>query len=67
VWRDILSANHAEILTQVAHFRAALEQFENALKQGDAAALQHLITQASTVRGAWTLQAGNACRPNDDT
>ena len=61
VWRDILSANKAEVLTQVAHFRAALEQFENTLKQGDTAALQHLIQQASDVRSAWTLQAGIAC------
>jgi prephenate dehydrogenase len=61
VWRDILSANHAEVLTQVAHFRAALDQFENALRQGDTAALQQLIQQASDVRSAWTLQAGNAC------
>ena len=67
VWRDILSANHAEVLAQVAHFRAALDQFENALKQGDAAALQALIQQASTTRAGWTLQAGNACRANDDT
>ncbi len=61
VWRDILSANHAEVLTQVAHFRVALDQFENALKQGDNATLQHLIQQASDVRSAWTLQAGNTC------
>ena len=61
VWRDILSANKTEVLNQVAHFRAALDQFENALKQGDATALQHLIQQASDVRSAWTLQAGNAC------
>lgn len=61
VWRDILSANHAEVLRQVAHFKAALDQFENALKLGDAQALQQLIQQASDVRSAWTLQAGNAC------
>ncbi|WP_310625159.1 prephenate dehydrogenase/arogenate dehydrogenase family protein [Limnohabitans sp.] len=61
VWRDILNANHAEVLTQVVHFRAALDQFETALKQGDAAALQGLIQQASDVRSAWSLQAGNAC------
>jgi prephenate dehydrogenase len=61
VWRDILSANRAEVLTQVANFRAALDQFENTLKQGDTAALQQLIQQASDVRSAWTLQAGNAC------
>jgi prephenate dehydrogenase len=61
VWRDILSANHAEVLTQMAHFRRALDAFENALKQGDTAALQQLIQQASAVRSGWTLQAGNAC------
>ena len=67
VWRDILSANHAEVLSQVAHFRTALDQFENALKQGDNAALEHLIQQASDIRSAWTLQAGNACTPASDT
>jgi prephenate dehydrogenase len=61
VWRDILNANHAEVLKQVGHFRAALDQFEDALKLGDTQALQHLIQQASDVRSAWTLQAGNAC------
>ena len=61
VWRDILSANHAEVLTQLAHLRASLDQFENALRQGNTAALQQLIQQASEVRAAWTLQAGNAC------
>jgi hypothetical protein len=60
VWRDILSANQAEVLTQVAHFRAALDQFENALKQGDTAALQGLIQQASEIRSAWTLNTGTA-------
>jgi prephenate dehydrogenase len=63
VWRDILSANQSEVLTQMKHFRAALDQFENALKQGNTAALQQLIQQASDVRSAWTLQAGNACSP----
>jgi prephenate dehydrogenase len=67
VWRDILSANRTEVLTQVAHFRTALDQFETALKQGDAAALQHLIQQASDVRSAWTLQAGNACNTASET
>ena len=61
VWRDILSANRSEVLTQMSHFRRALDAFENALKLRDAAALQQLIQQASAVRSAWTLQAGNAC------
>lgn len=60
VWRDILSANQSEVLIQMAHFRTALNQFENALKQGDTAALQQLIQQARDVRSTWTLQAGNA-------
>ena len=66
VWRDILSANHAEVLKQIAHFRAALAQFEHAMQQGDTAALQTLIQQASATRSAWTLQAGNACAPAAD-
>jgi len=61
VWRDILTANRQEVLTQMAHFRAALDQFETALTQGDAGSLQDLIQRASDVRSAWTLQAGNAC------
>jgi prephenate dehydrogenase len=67
VWRDILSANQAEVLAQVAHFRAALDQFENVLKLGDTQALQKLIQQASDVRSAWTLQAGNACSTAPET
>jgi len=66
VWRDILSANSAEVLSQVAHFRAALAQFENALTQGDSAALQQLIQQASLVRSAWTLQAHTSCNTSSE-
>ena len=66
VWRDILNANHSEVLQQVQHFRAALEQFEDALKLGDTQALQLLIQQASDVRSAWTLQAGHACSADSE-
>ncbi|MGV0959775.1 MAG: prephenate dehydrogenase [Limnohabitans sp.] len=66
VWRDILSANRAEVLAQVTHFRAALAPFEIALKNDDAQALQQLIQQASDVRSAWTLQAGNACNKDSE-
>jgi prephenate dehydrogenase len=66
VWRDILNANHVEVLKQVRHFRSALDQFEDALKIGDTQALQQLIQQASDVRSAWTLQAGNACHKNSE-
>jgi prephenate dehydrogenase len=67
VWRDILSANHAEVLGQLAHFRAALDQFETTLTQRNEQALQQLIEQASGVRSAWTLQAGNACPQDSET
>jgi len=59
VWRDILSANRTEVLTQLAHFRASLAQFEAAMQQGDTTGLQQLIQQASDVRSGWALQAGN--------
>ena len=59
VWRDILHANPVPVLVQLQHFRQALDQFESALTQGDAARLQQLIAQASTVRAAWTLQTGS--------
>lgn len=67
VWRDILSANHAEVLNQLAHFRSALDRFETTLKQDDTPTLQKLIEQASGVRSAWTLQAGNSCHKDSET
>lgn len=67
VWRDILSANHYEVLAQLAHFRAALDQFETTLQQGNTSALQALIDKASGVRSAWALQAGNACKQDSQT
>jgi prephenate dehydrogenase len=66
VWRDILSANRAEVLTQAAHFRAALDQFEAALKSGNTHALQQLIQQASEVRASWQLQAHTSCNTTSD-
>ena len=66
VWRDILSANHVEVLKQVQHFRTALDQFEEALKLRNTQTLQQLIQQASDVRSTWTLQAGNACHKNSE-
>jgi len=60
VWRDILSANQTEVLSQITHFKQALTQLEEALKINDAQALQTLIAQASQVRSAWKLQATDA-------
>ena len=60
VWRDILSANQSEVLSQIKHFKKALAQLEDALKNQDTQALQSLIAQASQVRSAWKLQATDA-------
>jgi prephenate dehydrogenase len=57
VWRDILSANQTEVLSQITHFKQALALLEEALKNQDTQALQSLIAQASQVRSAWKLQA----------
>ena len=58
VWRDILSANQAEVLKQTSHFRAALDAFEKAIQHNDLEQLQKLIEVASRVRASWTLQSG---------
>jgi prephenate dehydrogenase len=55
VWRDILLANAEQVLAQTAHFKAALQAFENAVLAGDVAGLQALIQSASQARGAWRL------------
>lgn len=56
VWRDILLANRQELLAQSQHFQAQLLAFETVMMQGDGAALQALIEQASTARGQWHLK-----------
>ena len=59
VWRDILSANQAEVLKQTSHFRAALDDFEKAIQNNDLQSLRRLIDQASQVRSGWALQTGS--------
>jgi len=56
VWRDILHANRDQLLLQSEYLREALQAFETALAQGDSAALQALITDASQSRAAWSLK-----------
>ena len=57
MWRDILLANRDEILSQTRQFRASLETLEQAMANvdGDGAALERLIEQASLARAAWRL------------
>jgi prephenate dehydrogenase len=56
VWRDILLANKAEVLAQSQKFRAALDQFEALLSDGNA--LEEAIRAVSDARAQWTGPAG---------
>jgi prephenate dehydrogenase len=55
VWRDIFSANSAEVLAQSQNFRSSLEALERAVLAGDSAAIEALISQASHIRAHWSL------------
>ena len=55
VWRDILQANRAELLTQCQNFRDQLALFEAAMLSRDMQTLEALITQASSARAAWRM------------
>lgn len=55
VWRDILLANRVHVLHQSALLRQALDQLERAMTEGNAQALESMITQASQTRAQWRL------------
>ena len=57
VWRDILLANRTQVLAQMQWFRSSLDALDHAASQGDAPAIEALITQASHARAAWQLGA----------
>lgn len=56
VWRDILMANASHVLAQSEQFSQALHAMNQAIRSGDAQALQSLIQQASERRSAWQLE-----------
>ena len=70
VWRDILLANRAEVLHQSTQLRAALDELEAAMRDGDGPRLQALIQEASATRSRWHLagsdHAPHAGRPLAD-
>ena len=55
VWRDILSANRAEVLAQLGQFQSALNELQKSIENNDLQALHRLIDQASQARSAWRL------------
>jgi prephenate dehydrogenase len=65
VWRDILLANRAHVMHQSNLLRQALDQLETAMAEGNAQALENLITQASQTRAQWRL-GGHATSAGSD-
>jgi prephenate dehydrogenase len=55
VWRDVLIANRDEVIRQSALFRAVLDEFETAMREGNAEKIEERIRQISQARGRWHL------------
>jgi prephenate dehydrogenase len=55
IWRDILLANRKEVLKQSGAMLMSLSQLEYAMREGDPKALTDLISRASLIRSAWTM------------
>jgi prephenate dehydrogenase len=55
LWRDVLLANHEQVLAQSRHFRQALDQLEALIQTGDGRGLQDRLTLASAARAQWRM------------
>lgn len=64
VWRDIFSANRAEVLAQLGQFQTALNELQKSIENNDLQALHRLIDQASLARSNWRLSAGDDSEAN---
>jgi prephenate dehydrogenase len=63
VWRDILLSNCQQLLVQSHHLQTQLQAFEALMVQGDGAALEALIAQASSARSQWHLKQHHHPKP----
>ena len=59
MWRDIFLANRNAVLTELAHFRDALERAEQTLRDDDAQGLYDFLERAALARRFW----GSRSRP----
>lgn len=62
IWRDILIANRDEVLRQSQLFRAALDDLEAAMRDGQPDALEERIRRASQGRSQWHLSGPRGMR-----
>ena len=63
VWRDIFLSNRQQLLLQSQHLQTQLQAFEALMLQGDGAALEALIEQASSARSHWHLKQHHHLQP----
>lgn len=64
VWRDILLSNRQQLLVQSQRLQTQLQAFEALMLQGDGAALEALIAQASSARSQWHLKQHHHPNPH---
>ncbi len=57
VWRDILLANREELLAQSSLFQQSLHRLEQAMREGNAQAIEDMLTLASETRAHWRMGA----------
>ncbi|RCX09709.1 prephenate dehydrogenase [Extensimonas vulgaris] len=63
MWRDILLTNREQVLEQSQLFQQALHAFEQAMRAGDAQALEDMLTLASGMRTHWRMGVEGATSP----
>jgi prephenate dehydrogenase len=57
IWRDILLSNRDELLAQSSLFQQSLQRIEQAMRSGDAQAIEEMLTLASETRAHWRMGA----------
>ena len=62
VWRDILLANREELLAQSSLVQQALQRLEKGMREGNAQAVEDMLTLASETRKHWRMGAQRASK-----
>lgn len=65
MWRDIALANRDALLTEIAAYRAALDQLARSIEHRDAAAVEAMIAKAADARRRWGASGIGAIEPAD--
>ena len=57
MWRDIFLSNREELLAQSSLFQQTLQRLEKAMREGNAQAIEDMLTLASETRAHWRMGA----------